>query len=402
MASTDEQTNIIKAAVDWFYHSDEQIFEYSGGPGRGKTYVLDKILEEIALSPLEFAPMTFTGAAAINMRRKGMFSAKTAHSWLYEPIEVPLVKNGKIVMNYKFNRPIMTKKFVPKPLDDYIKLCVVDEGGSVPQSVAQDIIKQGRKIIVTGDIDQLPPVGEPRGFLYNPDVPRLTKNMRQCRYGENGIEYLSQRALNGLPLHVGYYGNAVVIPKSVFNKCPDLYLANMDVVICNRNKTRDEFTDYCRNKRGVAGYKLPTFGEPLVCKQNEWDIEIDGINLVNGLRGAVVSFPDPSSIDLKDNTFTFNFQPDNMGQYFQHVKADYKYINMRHEMRNAYREYESKYSMGTLFEYGYAITSYSSQGSEYNNVLYIQEPMNKRLDNTFDYVAITRARNFLVVVLSDG
>lgn len=395
------QEKIINAAIDWYYHSDEQVFEFSGGPGRGKSFVLNLILEQLQLGPNSVAPMTFTGAAAINMRRKGMFNAKTAHSWLYEPIEVPLVKCGKIVMDYRFNRPVMTRKFVPKQLDPSIELCIVDEGGSVPYSIANEIRDQKRKILVTGDIDQLPPVGEPRGFLFDPDIPRLTENMRQ--YGcDNGIEYLSQRALHGLPLHVGYYGNAVVITKSTFNKCPDLYLANMDVVICNRNKTRDEFTEYCRGKRGVARYKLPTYGEPLVCKENVWDIEVDGINLVNGLRGVVTSCPNAGCVNMKDKVFTMDFMPDNMNQAFLNINADYRYINLLHDGRQAYKEYESKYSTGVLFEYGYAITSYSSQGSEYKNVLYIQEPMNKNLDNTFDYVAITRARDFLVVVLSDG
>lgn len=398
---SEEQERIIQDAVNWFWNSDELEFEFSGGPGRGKSFVLNEIVSRLKLGPSNIAPMTYTGAAAINMRRKGMYSAKTVHSWLYEPVEVPLVKCGHVVMNYKFNRPVMTRKFVPKDLDKDIMLCIVDEGGSVPLSCGNQIRKQNRKILVTGDIDQLPPVGEPRGFLFNPDVPRLTQNMRQLTC-ENGIEYLSQRALAGLPLHVGYYGNAVVVTRSAFSRCPDLYLANMDVVICNKNRTRDEFTDYCRGVRGVKGFKLPTYGEPILCRENVWDQEVDGINLVNGLRGTVTSFPSPSCVDMQENTFSFNFTPDNMTQSFDGIKADYKYLSLTHDGRQAYKEYESKYSNGILFEYGYAITSYSSQGSEYNNVLYIQEPMNKSLDNTFDYVAITRARNFLVIVLSDG
>ena len=395
------QLSVYNEALDWYKNSNEQIYEFSGGPGRGKTYVLNTILESLQLSPYEVAPMTYTGAAAINMRRKGMFTAKTSHSWLYKCVEVPLMKNGKVVMNYKFNRPVMTRKFVPTVLDENIKLCVVDEGASVPKSVANDIIKQGRKILVTGDIDQLPPVGEPRGFMYDENIPRLTENMRQ--YGcFNGIEYLSQRALKGLPLHVGYYGNAVVIPKSVFLSNMDLYMTNMDVVICNSNATRDYFTHYCRGKRGFDGYKFPRYKEPVICKENIWDVELDGINMVNGLRGIVMNNPDISGFNYTERTFTINFKPDGMSQYFPNVKADYNYINMDYNIRKEYKQYESKYKKGVLFEYGYAITSYSAQGSEYNNVLYIQEPLHGNLDTTFDYVAITRARNFCVVVLSDG
>ena len=61
-----------------------------------------------------------------------------------------------------------------------------------------------------------------------------------------------------------------------------------------------------------------------------------------------------------------------------------------------------KYTKGELFEFGYAITSYAAQGSEYPRVVYIKEPMSRHLNNTLDYVAITRATDFLTVVLNEG
>lgn len=401
MGANPEQQKIYDAAMDWYFNSNEQVFEFSGGPGRGKTWLLNLIVSGFQLSQTEYAPMTFTGAAAINMRRKGMINAKTAHSWCYMPKEVPLIRDGKIVYNYKFNRPVMVKKFVPVDLDPSIKLCIVDEGSSVPKSVANDIKRQGRKILVTGDIDQFGPVGEPRGFLFDPNVMRLKTNMRQLG-AFNGIEYLSQRALQGLPLHCGWYNNAVVIPRSRFLKNMDLYMANMDVIICNRNATRDTFTSYCRNKLGFGNSKLPHYGEPLIAKENCWDTDIDGISLVNGLRGTVVNAPDVSGVNWVDKTYKLDFLPNNMNTPFLGIDADYNYLNLDHQCRKEYKDYDSRYKKGIMFEYGYAISSYSSQGSEFDNVLYIQEPLGGRLNPTADYVSITRAKKFLVVVLDDG
>lgn len=398
------QKVIHDAAIDFYYKDSEKLFEYSGGPGRGKTYVLNEILSTLGLGLNQIAPMTFTGAAAINMRRKGIPTAKTAHSWLYETYEVPCKDKttGKIMYDYKLNRPLMTKKFRPKNLNDDIKLVIVDEAAAVPLSVSNQIKKQGKKIIATGDIDQLPPVGEPRGFFMNPQlVMRLTENMRQGSGEFNGIEYLSQRALLGLPLHCGVYGNnAIVIPKS---KLTEDLLMWADCVICNKNATRDYFTNVYRDILGYGNYKLPKNGEPVICKENIWDKEIDGINLVNGLRGRITNYPDPTSVDFKSKSFKIDFLPDNMYYPFLNLDIDMAYFNAGSAERRKLKDHSVRYSTsGLFFEYGYAITSYAAQGSEYDKVIYIQEPMNRSLDNKLDYVGITRASKFCVIVLNCG
>ena len=84
--------------------------------------------------------MAYIGAAAINMRLKGMKNAKTIHSWIYDMIEVPILdKFGKIVMNEYFDRPEVTFKRIPKDLPD-IDLIAIDEGGTVPLNMKQDIL----------------------------------------------------------------------------------------------------------------------------------------------------------------------------------------------------------------------------------------------------------------------
>ena len=400
---TPSQQRVHDEAVEFFHDKNRMLFEYSGGPGRGKSYVLNEILKTLKLGLNQVAPMTFTGTAAINMRRKGISIAKTAHSWLYEAYDVPCKdKNGNVKYDYKLNRPLMVKRFRPKNLPDDIKLIVVDEAGSVPLSVRNQIVKQNRKIIATGDIDQLPPVGEPRGFFANPDsVLRLQENMRQGNGIYNGIEYLAQRALSGLPLHCGYYGNnALVIPRSKLTK--ELLLwANC--VICNKNATRDAFTNIYRDMYGYSGYKLPHYGEPIICKENVWDIEIEGINLVNGLRGVVTNHPDITGIDFNSKSFKVNFLADNMITPFNNIEVDLAYFNAESYARREIKDHSIRYSTsGLFFEYGYAITSYAAQGSEYDKVIYIQEPMNRSIDNKLDYVGITRASKFLVVVLNYG
>lgn len=393
------QQRVHDAAIDFFFDKHQKLFEYSGGPGRGKTFVLNKILNTLGLATIQVAPMTYTGSAAINMRRKGMTAAKTIHSWLFEPYDVPLQdEHGNIIYDHKLNRPLMVKKFRPRNLPSEIELVVVDEGGSVPNKEALQILSQNRKVIVTGDIDQLPPVGGTRGFFNNGNVMRLEANMRQLS-SYNGIEYLAQLALEGRPMHCGMYGNnAMVIPKSKLSK--ELLLWS-DVVICNKNVTRDQFTKIYRNMLGYKGI-LPCHGEPIICKQNNWDIEVDGINLVNGLRGRVMNFPDISGVDYQAGTFTVDFLADNMTHLFEHQPVDLEYFSSDYQARKKIKDYDLRRTKGELFEFGYAITSYAAQGSEYPRVIYIKEPMRGDLNNTLDYVGITRATDFLTVVLNEG
>ena len=55
-----------------------------------------------------------------------------------------------------------------------------------------------------------------------------------------------------------------------------------------------------------------------------------------------------------------------------------------------------KYSVGELFEYAYALTTHVSQGSEYNNMIYIEEFMRPQIQNQLNYTGITRAKHGLI------
>ena len=49
-------------------------------------------------------------------------------------------------------------------------------------------------------------------------------------------------------------------------------------------------------------------------------------------------------------------------------------------------------------EFGYALTTHLSQGSQYNNVIYIEEYLNKDIQNRLNYTGVTRATNSLLYV----
>ena len=41
---TDEQQSLIEDCYNWFYNSKDLVFEFAGGPGTGKSFVLNFII----------------------------------------------------------------------------------------------------------------------------------------------------------------------------------------------------------------------------------------------------------------------------------------------------------------------------------------------------------------------
>ena len=101
----------------------------------------------------------------------------------------------------------------------------------IPYSMKHDIEKHEIPIIAAGDLNQLPPVGDKPAYLYGyNDVMILDQIMRQ-KEGSN-ILYLADRALKGLPIQHGYYGDAMVIyDDEVTNEM----LAYSDIILFGTN-----------------------------------------------------------------------------------------------------------------------------------------------------------------------
>lgn len=391
------QQFVVDRAIEWYYHGENQVFEYDGPPGSGKSVVLNEIVKRLGLDPLtEIAPMSFIGSASLVMRLKGLVSAKTAHSWIFNiKPEKLLDDNGMPVMDSLMNCPILIPKFIPVDhLDSKIKLIIIDEAYSMPLRLRQTIEKFGLKIIACGDQNQLPPVNDSPAFLTGPNVYHLTECMRQI--GREDINFISNRVNKGLPLLNGYYGNSLVIDRQDLT---DNMLLWADAVICGKNKTRDAINNRIRKAKGYTS-KLPQYGEKVVCRNNNWleSVALDNgyeINLCNGLIGTVVSAPDVSSYDGK--LFSMDFSPDLVPQaIFYGTRCNYKHMISESDTRIKIRN--NKWEVGNKFEYAYCITSHIAQGSQFHKVVYIEEAMHPSIQTCVNLVGASRADQQLIYV----
>lgn len=377
----------------WWGKQNDQLFEISGAAGTGKTTLIRYFIERIGLELNEVAFVAYMGKAATVMARNGL-PGQTIHSLIYEYTRVlDLDEDGNIQLNERGKPKTKIAFELKEKLSKKIKLIVLDEAGMVNEKIGTDLMSYGIPIITLGDLNQLPPVFGKAFFLKNPNVI-LTQVMRQAE--GNPIVWLAHRVLENLPLQTGVYGSSSVISKDDLN---EFILKKSDIVITGTNKLRYEINNLFREQiTPVRKLDFINVGEKLVCRKNNWNRSIDDIIfLTNGLTGYA-DFVDRESFNGK--SMKIDFRPDFLkNKFFKNVVVDYKHL---FECPTASNENDDRYTLGReKFEFAYALTCHSTQGSTYPNVVFLNEKGVFDADTyrRLQYTAITRASDQVTIVL---
>lgn len=394
MIFTDEQERIIQGAINHIKSNevDEQVYQIAGSAGTGKTTVLREIIKRSEIPMSRIAVMTFIGQAAIILRSKGIYNARTIHSQLYVTEEDYVYQNGQIVRDPVYDKPVTKMYFrLKKSLPD-IDLMIIDEAWTVPKKMKKDIESFGIKIIASGDHKQLPPVGDEPAYLVDGEIHFLTQIMRQGKGSQ--ILLLADYLNKGYRVSPGYYGEVLVIED---RDLTDEMIKYANIMICATNATRDTLNNHVRNDIFKLNQRLPAYGEKIICRKNNWNIEVNGISLANGLIGSVINEISPLDIDRKKKQFKVDFKPDMFNGVFRDLDCDYEYFiadsNARKFLKN------NPYSKASKFEYAYAITTHLSQGAQYPSGIYFKEYFRKDIQSNLDYTGITRFSDFVIMVL---
>ena len=391
MVLNDGQYKIYQEAIRWFRSpSSPQVFEIDGLAGTGKSVLIHEILKGLDLTHDQYMPMAYTGQASIVMRTKGFHTARSIHSSLYEVVEELDYEDISAI----YGKPKKKKRFKKrKMVDPRIRLFFIDEAYMVPENMVRDILSFGVKVIACGDANQLPPIGGKPAFLCNNNTHHLTQLMRQSL--DDPIIYIANRILSGDPIHNGIYGNSVMVIND-YEFFPQM-LGYSDVVLTATNKTRDMLNVFVRaytHKYSI----FPEFGERLICRQNNWDLQVEGIALANGLSGWCSKPPDPMFTTPK--TFTINFKPDLIATSFDNVMVSIDYFLADQGTKQEYKSSfdASKFLEGEFFEYAYALTTHLSQGAEYDKGIIINEYMRPQIQKQLEYTSITRFKQSCIII----
>ena len=345
------------------------------------TTVVESVIDKLKLAEDQYITAVYTGKGALNLQQKGLPSC-TVHSLIYHTIleKVPYInEDGETQHKMAFH--FILKESLP----DNLRLIIIDEATMINNDMRDKILSFGKPVIFIGDMNQLPPIFGISDVMLHPDF-KLTKIMRQSE--GNPIIQLSQMILNDDYYDFGNYGNSKVVSSVDFGKN---MIDDYDMILCGKNKTRD----YINNKiiHEIIGKKTlqPFIGAKVVNRQNNWDIAVSGISLTNGLVGYITNLNKSKSYM---GYYTIDFRPDFMDNEFEDLKIDCKYIISDYDSRKNYglTKFEK-------FEYAYCITTHISQGSQYNRVLFIDEPFaDKETTKKLRYTAITRAIDNITIV----
>ena len=402
MVLTRKQEEGLKIALERYKHGEKYTC-ISGYAGTGKSTLIKFIIAAMNLKEEDVRYIAYTGKAANVLKNKGCPGATTAHKLLYY---AKLMPNGKYFFKPKTPGEMMSEG---------IKIVVVDEISMLPKTIWNLLCSHSFYILACGDPEQLPPVPDESGedpnnhVLDHPHV-FLDEIMRQAQ--ESEIIRLSMHIREGKPLLT--FPAAEEQVKIIQKK--DLTVPMFmwaDQILCATNRTKNAINQQIRE---VKGFDLnhPQVGDKIINLHNEWNIMSNHNNpLTNGVIGTIKEietqewyYPfwlrnEPLSVPI----ITATFSGDEQDEEFTMLSFDEQEFLTGTPSLNGKEEYKIKKRIEMPIplhaNFGYAITVWKAQGSEWNKVLLFQEtgwPKDINERRKYMYTGITRAVDRLVVV----
>ena len=347
----------------------KQVFRLFGFAGTGKTTIA-RHLAEGQTGEVSYA--AYTGKAAMMMRKHGCKDATTIHQLIYQTEQLP---NGEM-------------KHIRKHLSALRKasLIIIDECSMVDKTLARDLMSFKKPILVLGDPAQLPPI-DGEGYFTNakPDV-MLTEIHRQAK--ESPVLNLATSVREGNSLSCGTYGSSRVVPDEGLT-LEDVLEA--DQLLVGRNVIRQHYNAAIREALGRKS-SLPEIGDRLVCLRNDHKLGI-----YNGGLFEVVNHPRQTrfskTISMIVKSLDFIDSPEIRvcvhPEFFTGTEA-------RLSKKDLLKTQQ--------FGYGYALTAHKSQGSQWDNVIVLNESGHfpRESQQKWLYTAITRASERVAIVMPKG
>ena len=382
---SDQQRQALEEAVS------SGLLLITGGPGTGKTTVLNGILHLLSHMQLRCLLAAPTGRAAKRLTEVTGEEASTIHRLLEAGID-----------------PHTGRMFFAKDEDNPLKADVifVDEMSMVDLPLLHSLLRAipaGKRLILVGDPDQLPPVGPGSPFcdcLRSGELPsiRLTQIFRQAQ--ESLIVMNAHRVNRGeLPQLHCRTGDFFFLPchsedhlaQTVAGLCTTRLPKNMGI-------SPEQIQVLTPTRKGAVG----TWG-------------------LNGLLQSQLNPPAPTKKERKFGEFTFR-----EGDRVMQIRNNYDILwkkcdgstigsgmfngdigiitaidTAAETVRVLFDDREAEYDFTQLgeLEPAYAMTVHKSQGSEYRAVILCAwNGSPYLLRRSLLYTAITRAKELLIIV----
>lgn len=412
-----QQADALERIKHWYESAEnaktpqELVFVLSGYAGTGKTTLVRHAIAQLEVESVEYA--TYTGKAALVLKKYNNVPARTIHSLIYKYVPPNRKLCADLYEQIRETSDEKKKKQLQSQLDEEQKpkfvlndesdlrsaeLLVLDECSMVNKEMLDDLCSFQVPIIALGDPGQLPPI-EGTGALFNlraqPDA-LLTEIHRQAE--GNPIIEISTRARQRIPLPQGEWGDSYLhLARPIAErqgKLKELCLA-ADQILCGKNKTRQalnvKMREWLELQEDMSDpYPVP--GDKLICLRND-----NEKGLFNGLFAEVV---DRGAIGDASIRLTLQLENEEEPRAFDCLRA---YFDSYYDPQ-ALKDVKWWERKGLAeFEFGYAITVHKSQGSQWGSVLLWDDRFliwrsAAKERAQWLYTAVTRAAQRLVVL----
>lgn len=270
---------------------------------------------------------------------------------------------------------------------------VIDECSMVDEQIGADLCHFGKKVLVLGDPAQLPPVGSGGFFTSREPDHMLTEVHRQARdsgildlatYVREGGSVMSRAAdrWSAADCDVVMRGDAPKLRERVLES---------DQVIVGLNRTRHVFN--ARHRELLGRETLwPEPEDKVICLRNDRE---EG--LLNGSMWRVCA----ATRDAESQTVGLEILPDDASEEAQRTAVrcwEHHFVGRE----TALEEKGWSKRQEQEFDYGFAITTHKSQGSQWGDVVVFDESRSFKgadMQRRWLYTAITRAAKRLTVVV---
>lgn len=397
---------------------DYPVMSLGGLAGTGKTTVTGMVTEKLGA---HVAYCTPTHKAASVLRRKLLGeSVTTYHSLIYVPMAFHYCARSGVDVHplggelldagaaawkacgaHQGVECVVRERLTferREMLSGHHHLIVVDEASMLSTAQVEDVRSFGVPVLLVGDHGQLPPVRAELNEWIREPLAKLEVNHRQ---GEgSGIVELAHQVRTGtrVTAGMGISGEIGVLsrvhhPDAVLGLLKRFHCDAQHIIITWRNTTRTGINHAMRTARGLSGEVKVS--DRVICLRGV-HAKVEGQHATtyvhNGEMGTVV---EAGRVTQRGNVTELVVALDGEDRPSVRVAAATHQLGEPVELahNDPKRPHGGEWSS---WDFGYAITAHKAQGSEFDDVIVIDEGPYEY--DRWMYTAITRAAKRLVVV----